>query len=265
LSSCFDAANGRWTATASADESFGLAPWLTVALVLHGAIALAHHASPKVDAVAPAPLEVDLAPPTHKPPPEPPPPIDEPAAPAAPARPERHAARHAVAEPTRAPARAGNVLTAGEASEAGDPVSFVTDPEGRNYGGGVVARGGLAETTPEPVRPAASGRPGPPSPGPEPLTPAADLGRRPKLAEDDPCRGFFPTRADRDEGHVTLTVVVQPTGAVGAVTVLTESPAGEGFGDAARRCLAAQRFVPALDRAGQATRTATQVRIHFTR
>jgi hypothetical protein len=52
---------------------------------------------------------------------------------------------------------------------------------------------------------------------------------------------------------------------VSSVSVLSESPAAEGFGDAARACLAAQRFVPPLDRAGRPTRTATQVRIHFTR
>jgi len=158
------------------------------------------------------------------------------------------------------------VLTAGEAQESGDPVSFVTDPEGRTYGGGVVARGATADRSTEPERPpGGSGGEGPPLPRVDALTPASDLSRRPALEREDPCRGFFPSRADRDEGRVTLTVVVQATGAVGSVSVLGETPAGEGFGDAARTCLAAQKFVPALDRAGRPTRTATQVRIHFTR
>jgi len=266
LSSCFDDATNRWTATASSDESFGLAPCVTLALCLHGAIALAHRAAPKSDAPAPVPLEIDLAPPARAPAPEPPPPAEEPAAPVATARPEATAARHKGPEPARGPARAGKVLTSGDAEEAGDPVSFVTDPEGRTYGGGVVARGGVADRSTDTVPAApANGVEGPRSPQGDALTPASDLSRRPRLEGDDPCRGFFPSRAERDEGHVTLAVVVQATGAVGSVSVLVESPSGEGFGDAARACLAAQRFVPALDRGGRAARTATQVRIHFTR
>jgi protein TonB len=265
LSSCFDDATNRWPAPTAADESLGLAPWLTLALCLHGAIALAHRATPKSEASATVPLEVDLAPPPPAPPPDPPPPAEEPPPAAATTRAVAPAARHERAEPARGPARAGKVLTAGEAEEAGDPVSFVTDPEGRTYGGGVVARGGVAEKSLDAVRPAPESAPVPrPSEG-DGLTPASDLSRRPALEGDDPCHGFFPSRADRDEGHVTLAVVVQVTGAVGSVSVLAETPQGEGFGDAARACLASRRFVPALDRAGRATRTATQVRIHFTR
>jgi TonB family protein len=265
LSSCFDAESHRWTAQVSDDESVGLVPWLTIALAIHGAIAFGHRAAPKADAAPPAPLEVDLAQPAPAPVPTTPPRDEEPSAPAA-ARPVVHAARGARPEPAPAPARAGKVLTAGEATEEGDPISFVTDPEGRTYGGGVVARGGVADKSTETVRPAPQAGAEPPrSPAAETLTPPSDLSRRPKLDREDPCRGFFPSRADRDEGHVTLTVVVQATGAVGAVSVLSESPLGEGFGDSARACLASQRFEPALDRAGRPTRTATQVRIHFTR
>jgi TonB family protein len=261
MSSCFDAAPNRWTA-ATADESLGLAPWLTLALVLHGAIALAHRAAPKPDAIVTPPLQIDLAPPE-------PPALRSPEPEAAAPVPEataRPAASHpkAAVEP-RVFARAGKVLTAGDAQEAGDPVSFVTDPEGNTYGAGVVAKGAVAERSTEPDRSPVKGPEGAPSARADALTALSDLSRRPALEGDDPCRGFFPSRADRDEGRVTLNVVVQPTGAVGAVTVIGETPVGEGFGDAARTCLAAQKFVPALDRAGRPTRTATQVRIHFTR
>ena len=264
MSSCFDATPNRWTWSASGDESFGLAPWLTLALVLHGAVVLVQRVAPKVDPISPAPLQVNLAP--APPPPARAPEVEPPPAPAATVRSEAPAARHKTgAEPPRVLARAGKVLTAGEAQESGDPVSFVTDPEGRTYGGGVVAKGAVADRNTEPDRPAIGGTEGPPSPRTDALTPPSNLSRKPALEKDDPCRGFFPSRADRDEGRVTLTVVVQATGAVGSVSVLGETPAGEGFGDAARACLSAQRFVPALNRAGRPTRTATQVRIHFTR
>jgi hypothetical protein len=263
MSSCFDAAPNRWTASTAADESLGLAPWLTLALVLHGAIALVQRTVPKHDPIAAPPMQVDLAPP--EPPAARSPEPDAPApAPEAAARPALASHPKAAAEP-RVFARAGKVLTAGEAQEAGDPVSFVTDPEGHTYGAGVVAKGAVAERSTEPDRSPVKGSEGPPQARSDGLTPASDLSRRPALEGDDPCRGFFPSRADRDEGHVTLSVVVQPTGAVGAVTALGETPAGQGFGEAARACLLAQKFVPALDRTGRPTRTATQVRIHFTR
>jgi TonB family protein len=265
VSSCFDDATNRWTASITSDETFGLAPWLTLALCLHATVALVHRVTPKPDASVAAPVEVDLAPPAPATPPDPPRPVEESAGAAATSRPEMPAARHKGAEPARGPARAGKVLTAGEADEAGDPVSFVSDPEGRTYGGGVVARGGVADRSTEAVRPAPEPAPEPRSSQGDGLTPASDLSRRPTLEGDDPCHGFFPSRADRDEGHVTLMVVVQPTGAVGSLAVLAETPRGEGFGEAARACLASRKFTPALDRGGRPTRTAMQVRIHFTR
>jgi TonB family protein len=263
LSTCFDAPTVRWSTRATSDESFDFALWLTVAVCLHGAIAFAHRPESKVEPPPPPPLEVELTPATPKPVafPE----SDGPAAPAAPARREA-AASHRKSDAPRMPAtaRAGDVLTSGQADHADDPVSFVTDPEGASYGGGVVARGAVAlHGTGTIVREAGPDRPaGPPG---DALTAPSDLTRRPTLDEEDPCRGFFPSRADGDDGLVTLRVVVEANGVVRSVSLISEAPLGQGFGAAASRCIAGKRFVPALDRAGKPTGTATQVRIHFTR
>jgi TonB family protein len=64
---------------------------------------------------------------------------------------------------------------------------------------------------------------------------------------------------------VDLVVVVQAEGRVTRVTIARESPAGEGFGQAARACLLSKRFTPGADRAGRAVAASTAVRVHFTR
>ena len=65
--------------------------------------------------------------------------------------------------------------------------------------------------------------------------------------------------------QTAVMVVVAKSGAVSSATVLSESPAGQGFGAAARACLLAKHFTPALDREGQLAATAVRVNIRFSR
>jgi hypothetical protein len=46
---------------------------------------------------------------------------------------------------------------------------------------------------------------------------------------------------------------------------VSESPKGQGFGPAARTCLASKRFTSALTHDGRATRTSTKVNVRFSR
>jgi protein TonB len=97
------------------------------------------------------------------------------------------------------------------------------------------------------------------------LTAAADLSRRASLSEANACAGFYPSEASADSGTVALTLVVRADGAVTSAAVVSESPAGQGFGLAARACLQRKRFEPSLDRAGKAVAAATTIRVRFVR
>ncbi len=226
-----------------------------VALAAHaGLVVLARAwtpASPPLVAVT----EIDLLPPPPPPAPElptePPPPAAQPLAPA------RTRAR-APAAP--APARAGALRTAEESAKTtSEPVRFVTDPNGAAYGFGTVARGGTADAAPTGA--ALGGGTAPAAqPGPAPI-----LSRPPRLAEGDPCRGYFPSRARVDQGEVALRVRVERDGSVRAISVSRESPLGHGFGFAARDCLLAKRFSPALDRDGREVAVTSPVTVRFSR
>jgi outer membrane biosynthesis protein TonB len=255
-------------ALAERARDIAIAPWLVVAALVHVAVAAIHPAARGRAPSTEPMLEVDLA--------------VAPAIPEAPARAPEEAAPDAVkdesvvekprtpaparkaAAPKAAPeaARAGAVLASGEASAPGDPVSFVTDPNGASYGIGVVARGGTADrgdgarAAPPPATTGAAA---------DAVTPASQLLRAPKLEEADPCRGFFPARATADVGTVTLSLVVRSSGAVSEASVIDESPRGDGFGAAGRACLRAKRFSPGLGPDGSPTTSATTVRIHFHR
>ncbi|MEO8902085.1 MAG: energy transducer TonB [Polyangiaceae bacterium] len=149
-------------------------------------------------------------------------------------------------------------------------VDFTNDPHGATYGGGVVAVGGTAafgavgaRLTPTPgtaVSASAQARPlG------DALTALADLSRKPQLPGSDPCRGFFPAGAREDAGDVAVLVTINKTGRVANTRLLSETPSSQGFGAAARACLASRQFVPALDRAGNLAATAVRVNLRFSR
>lgn len=204
--------------------------------------------------------EVELEPPKELPP-APPPPLEPP--PPAPELPPPSKVRSRRAPDPPAPARAGALMTATETPEAknDEPVRFVSDPDGRGYGTGIVARGGSAEhgenSTLRHVPPprAASGFR---------ITPADQLQRQPVLLGDS-CRGYFPDRARPDQGLVSIIATVQGSGAIARLEIESETPAGEGFAIAARACLARRRFVPALDEHGEATGARTRINLRFTR
>jgi len=205
-------------------------------------------------------------------PPEPPPPPQMPEA----VEPEAQKAaptRVAAAAPPAA-ARAGNLhlakADAAPAQQQEEAVDFTTDPHGASYGGGVVAVGGTAAIGAVGARlvPPGGNQPLAPvtkRPLGDALTPVSDLSRKPRLPGGDPCHGFFPRAALDDIGDVAVMVTIGKSGRVSQTQLVSESPSGQGFGAAARTCLAGQTFVPALDRGGNAAATAIRVNLRFSR
>jgi TonB-like protein len=240
-----------------------------LALGSHAAAALlfANHQQSSALERTPPPVEVEFVTPPTPPPPPPPP--------EAPAPEEvKSAPAHVAAAAPPAAARAGALhlakADAAPAQQAEEAVDFTTDPHGASYGGGVVAVGGTAAfgAAGARVAPAAGNAPLAPvtaRPVGDGLTPASDLSRKPRLPGSDPCRGFFPSAAQDDVGDVAVMVTIGKSGRVSQTQLVSESPRGQGFGAAARTCLASQTFVPALDRAGNAAATAIRVNLRFSR
>lgn len=239
-----------------------------VALGVHAGLGLLAAQREPQAALARPPVDVELA--FREPPPPPPEPPKEAEPPKAdPPQPEAPKAITKLAPPPPA-ARAGAVLTAAPdptpAPAAAEPFDFTSDPNSHVYGSGVVAVGGTAQhglagarlggTGAAPVRPPPAG---------DGLTAAGDLSQKPRLRIADPCRGFFPGAARDDVAVVAVRVVIGKNGQVSSANVVTESPTGQGFGAAARRCMLDQVFVPALDRAGNAAATALNVNVKFSR
>jgi len=248
-----------------------LFPWVAVAVCAHGAAFAASDRPLPAPSESAPPLEVELAAPTEPdPPPAPAPreaePLEKESAPAPVARPPAKESRAAARPEGRvaAAAKVGALLTSGETEDNADPVAFLSDPNGGVYGSGVVARGGQAEHGTGPTVVASVSVPSP-VPAAESVTPAANLSRPPALDEPDACRGFFPADAAFDSAKVDLVVIVQAGGRVASATIARESPAGEGFGPAARACLLSKRFTPGADRSGRPVTASTAVRVHFTR
>ena len=261
-----DSLVGELFARASGWRGLVAVGWV-LALGSHAAAALLftqEHGAPALERTLP-PVEMEfLAPPDPAPPPP------EAAAPAelkpAPTQP-------AAAAPPPA-ARAGALhladAAAAPAQQTEEVVDFTTDPHGASYGGGVVAVGGTATLGAPGARPAPVGGKTPLAPATarplgDALTPASDLSRKPRLPGGDPCHGFFPGAAQDDVGDVSVMVTIAKSGRVSQTQLVSESPKGQGFGAAARTCLASQTFVPALDRAGNAAATAIRVNLRFSR
>jgi len=148
-------------------------------------------------------------------------------------------------------------------------VSFVTDPNGGEYGSGVVAKGGTAAVglsgATLPAAPTASVVAPPPPPKATVEAPVENLSRKPSLDVPDACKGYFPSSADDDRAVVTLRVTVRANGEVAAAHVVSESPKGQGFGAAARGCLLARKFTPGLDEAGRPALAQATVNVRFSR
>jgi hypothetical protein len=215
---------------------------------------------------APAPLEVDLAPPA-------PPPVASPVPKPEERAPEPAAAAVKAMAAPRAPAHVGALVTA-KADPApspvhDEPVDFTNDPGALGFGSGVVAIGGKADVG---VKHAVvSSTPGTGASGAvkgpvgDALTPVADLSRKPSLGESDPCRGYFPTGAFDDVANASVMVTIGKSGAVSSVQLLAESPPRQGFGAAARTCMSRKRFSPGLTHDGKPAATAIRVNIRFAR
>ena len=217
--------------------------------------------------VEPALVMVDV-PEEKKQEPPPPPPAPEPEPEVKPTEPPPEQPQPAAP----AAAKVGNLLTAPDdpkADKGDEPYSFLTDPNGQEYGSGAAAIGGTADHGAAGA--VASGKPGgtgsvaakpPPPPPPAPTT---DLSKKPALTVTNPCKGFFPSDADDDIAYVQVLVSVKPSGEAASVTVLSENPKGQSFGKAARSCLQAARFQPGLDREGKAVSASLQFNLTFTR
>ena len=240
-----------------------------VALGIHaGFAAFAAEREPEAK-LPPPPVDVELA---FREPPPPPPPAPEPVK--EPEPPPKAEAPKPIAKAAPAPpppaAKAGAVLTAPpdptpSPTEA-EPFDFTSDPNSHVYGSGVVAVGGTATHGLEGARVGGTGiapkRDAAPGDG---LTAASDLSQKPRLREADPCRGFFPNTAHDDVAVASVRVVIGKNGKVSSANVVSESPAGQGFGGAARRCMLDQVFAPAIDRNGDAAATAINVNVRFSR
>ncbi len=218
--------------------------------------------------------DVDIVKPPPPPDPDPPkPPEDDPREDEAPKPVAATAAQPE--EPPPPAAQAGKVLTA--PSDPDEPVDltgegFVTG-EADSYVGGVTAAAGTG--TVATTNPAATvgGVPGATGTGkPAAPSPARDEGPdRSRAATVTPGASWsscpFPPEADADQvdyAVVMLVVTVRPDGSAQSVRV-TQDP-GHGFGRAARMCALGQRYVAALDRAGNPTTgTTAPIRVIFTR
>lgn len=229
---------------------------------------MAPHAPPRA-APSPPPLEVELAPPEVPPAP----PVPEPEPPKAPAEaPRAEPAQLRAPAVAPEPARAAALITAKAdptpPPSADEPVDFTNDPSVLGFGSGLVAVGGKAAVglpgaKPAPAQAALPAR----FTGPvgDALTPVSNLSRKPSLGENDPCHGFFPNGAASDDATAAVLLTIGKSGAVSSVKLLSESPPQQGFGGAARACMASKRFTPGLDRDGNPTATSIRVNIHFRR
>ena len=263
-----DALVGELFGRAARRRGLVLVGW-ALALGSHAAAALlfaSHHGASTVERTPP-PVDVEFV---NLPEPEPPPPPPE--APAA--EPARAMATSAPAAAPPPAARAGALHTAAPDAappqQAEEAVDFTTDPNGKSYGGGVVAASGtaafgVAGARVSPVPGSAPLAPVTARPAGDALTPASNLSRKPQLPGSDPCRGFFPGSAQDDVGDVAVMVTIGKTGRVSNTQLLSENPRGQGFAGAARACMASQSFVPALDRDGNPAATAIRVNLRFSR
>ena len=213
------------------------------------------------------PIDMEIVAPPEPPPPEmATPPEPEVAAPVAATAPRSQGS------PPPA-AHAGALVTAKidapSAQQPEAPVDFVTDPAGQSYGGGVVAVGGRAEIGLATAQVKGTGtsesRTVNPRNAGDGLTPLADLSQKPRLEEAAPCRGYFPNGALDDVAQVSLRIIVGKTGRVSSATLLFETPLSQGFGAAARACIMAKQFTPALDRSGIPAATSTRINVRFSR
>ncbi len=259
-------AESMWLRTLGERDGSGRgAMALLIAAAAHAGLVAYALTQPPPPPAFTAVTEVELQQPAPPAPPPPPPPEPEtpPEAPKEPAPAARAPRAHRAAPPAPAPAAAAPLRTIEEnVKTAEEPVRFVTDPNGTAFGYGTVARGGTG--TGESGAQLPQG-PEVPASGAGGHGKAPELSRPPSLGESDPCRGFFPSKAQADRGEVQLKVRVEADGKVRSVTLAHEAPSSQGFGPAARECLLSKRFSPALGKDGQPVAVVSPVTIRFSR
>lgn len=117
---------------------------------------------------------------------------------------------------------------------------------------------------PSSVKPHPSGTPGGTGTAP---APAQDLSRPAQLLTPELIQNCgFPPEAIAEQieyGTVQLVVNVGADNGVGQITVLSESPAGAGFGQRARTCAARARFDAARDPQGRPIAQSVRVTVKF--
>lgn len=202
---------------------------------------------------------------------------DEPPMP--PPEPEKEPEVKPEVKPTEKPAqqdfaKAGHLLAAPDSPAAqknDDAPVFETDENGNEYGSGMVRAGGTSDHAgPQAVASGVAGGTGGKGTDPGPKKPVEppkqDLSRLAKIETAGLCKGYYPSEADDDLAHVTISFVVGTDGTVKNVNVLAEDPKGQGFGKMARACFSGRKLAtPALGMDGSPVETTLTQRFTFTR
>jgi periplasmic protein TonB len=234
--------------------------WI-VATVAHVLVALLLVRAPlaRKQWLPPIPASFELEPPRPLEPetaPEPPPARPEPA-------PSPAAVRYA-SKPA-SPARAAPALTQSETPE--QPVDLtdqIVTGSAASYAGGTTtsagnahAAAGSVEGSTAGTRPAGEGAGGLSGP---------DRSRAARIAGGLDWQCPFPGEADQagiDRAVATIQVELDAAGRARRVSVVSDP--GHGFGAAARRCALSKRWIPALDRNGNARASSATLRVRFER
>ncbi len=201
----------------------------------------------------------------------PPPPVAEKPEPPQPEEKAPTPAKAPLAEPPPAAAEAAQVLAAEPDPSAPLDLTgqgFITG-SAESYAGGYTSAKGTAKTAVN-RKPAVVGVPGGTGKVTSPNPPAGDLSKPATWASGDILRQCgFPAEADAaqvDFARVVLTVSVSEGGATQAVSILSETPSGLGFGSRARSCANRTVFLPGKDRTGKPiASTAGPITVNFTR
>jgi len=249
-----------------------LAPSVAIvgALLLHGAVASAAMRLAGTKTQKEPEVEMVMLPTPEPPPPpeEPPPPPPEAKPDLQPTTPAPNAPTTAAAPPPAPAAGAAPILAANDDGPV-DLTNGMVVGSAETYAGGVTSAQGTAKSVGGHGAPSSTGTgtgAAPAAPPPPPAPSGPDQSRRPQLGEGSSWKCPFPAEADQngvDSAVVRLAIEVDASGAIRSVRV--ESEPGSGFGREAAQCARSKRFLPALDRNGQAVPGSTRVNVRFDR
>lgn len=206
-------------------------------------------------------IEIETSKPEAPPPPPPLPDTQEEQAPPPPV-----ATHEAEPQAPPAAAQAGQILAAQDDPNA--PVDLTGDfvtGTGDRFAGGTTQAGGTSTSAVRNVAAVATGKPGGTGTGTAPPQ-TTDLSRAVQRAGAGDWNCPFPPESDLDqidEAVAVVAVTVGPDGKVQSVSI--DQDPGHGFGREARACALRERYVSALDRAGNAVVGTKKFRVTFTR